>query len=231
MRPKLCVLSVVAFTVFLLAEDSWEGKPFTTWDQKECISVLTKSPWAFASSFEGNVSNLGMIQTGVRGEREQRVTFRFRFLSAKPIRMAFTRLQLLKNPAGAPSEARLRELVDSPADPENRIALQIEFSVDPPSDMEVRSIHSFLLNASLADFWDNTRLESSNKVIVAPVEYLSPNPTRSNGCLIFPRTNEKGESLFTGQEKWISFRVGISGYKVYYRMKTDKMTFEGKPEL
>jgi hypothetical protein len=177
------------------------------------------------------VANIGMIETGARGEREQTVTLRFRFLSAKPIRMAFTRLQLLKNPAGAPPEAKLRELVDSPADPQNRIALQIEFSVDPPSAMEVRRIHSFLLNASLADFRDNTRLESSNKVIVSPIEYLPPNQNRSNGSLIFPRTNEKGESLFAGQEKWISFRTDISGYKVYYRMKTDKMKFEGKPEL
>ncbi len=215
--------------MFLLAADSWEGKPFTAWDQKECAAVLTKSPWAFASSFE-TVGNLGMIDPGARGEREQRVTFRFRFLSAKPIRMAFTRLQLLKNPAGAPSEARIRELVDSPADPQHRIALQIEFAVDPPSAMEVRRIHNFLLNASLANFRD-TRLESSNKVIVSPVEYLSPNQNRTNGCLIFPRANEKGESLFTGQEKWISFRTDISGYKVYYRMKTDKMKFEGKPEL
>ncbi len=229
MKPQLCVVVLIASAVCLLAADSWEGKPFTAWDEKECASVLTKSPWAFGNSF-GDVTNLGMIETGGRGEREQKVTFRFRFLSAKPIRMAFTRLQLLKNPAGAPPEAKIRELVDAPGDPQNRIALQIEFSVDPPSAMEVRRIHNFLLNASLANFRD-TRLESSNKVIVSPVEYLAPNQSRTNASLIFPRTNEKGESLFTGQEKWISFRTDISGYKVYYRMKTDKMKFEGKPEL
>ena len=231
MRPQLCVVSVVvASAVFLLAADSWEGKPFTAWNEKECTSILTKSPWAFANSF-GDVANLGMIETGARGEREQTVTLRFRFLSAKPVRMAFTRLQLLKNPAGAPPEDKLRELVDSAADPQNRIALQIEFSVDPPSAMELRRLHSFLLNASIANFRDNTRLESSNKVMVVPIEYLAPNPKRSNGCLIFPRTNEKGESLLTGQEKWISFRTDISGYKVFYRWKPENMKFEGKLEL
>jgi len=221
---------MIALAAVLFAGDSWEEKLFTAWDQKECTSVLTKSPWAFSNSF-GAAQNLGMIETGARGEREQTVTFRFRFLSAKPVRMAFTRLQLLKNPAGAPPEAKIREQVDAPADAQNRIAVQIEFTVDPPSSMEVRRIHNFLLNATLATFRDSTKLSSSNKIVLAPLEYLSPNPTRSNGCLIFPRTNEKGESLFTGEEKWISFQAEISGYKVYYRLKPEKMKFEEKFEL
>jgi len=230
MKKHLCILILTAASgVFLFAADFWEGKPFTTWDEKECTAILTKSPWTFSNSF-GDVTNIGMIETGGHGEREINVTFRFRFLSAKPVRAAFTRLRVLKNPTSAPPEDKIRQLVESPPDADNHVALQIEFSVDPPSSREMQRIHSFLLNAGLANFRD-ARLETSNKVLVAPLSYLPPNTQRANASLIFPRKNEKGEILFTGEEKWISFKTDILGYKVYSRLKPEKMKFEGQFEF
>jgi len=222
-------LILAAAIASAIASDFWASKQFQTWDENECRRVLTKSPWAFSNSF-GNVANLGMIETGGRGERETNIIFRFRFLSAKPIRMAFVRLQSLRLPGGMPY-AQMQQMVESPADHQDRIALQLEFEVEPPSSMELREIHSFLLNATLADFRDNTRLDSSKSASISPMEYLAPTKLRTNPALIFPRLNSKKQPVFTGDEKWISFKTEILAYRIYQRLKPKEMIFGGRLEL
>ena len=212
-----------------IAADFWVSKPFQTWDEKECKRVLTKSPWAFSNAF-GTVANIGVIEVGAAGERETNVIFRFRFLSAKPVRMALVRLQALGRPGGTPA-AQMQQVVDSPADPQDRIALQLEFEVEPPSSMESREIHSFLLNATIADFRNDTRLDSSAGVSLSPVEYLAPTRQRTNPALIFPRLNDKGQPAFSGDEKWISFKTKILTYRIFQRLKPKEMMFGGHLEL
>lgn len=75
-------------------------------------NFLLMSPWAFSANFV-KVSNIGLIDVGGHGEREQRVTFRFRFLSAKPVKMAFAQLEMLQKPEDRGLADRMNAIVNS----------------------------------------------------------------------------------------------------------------------
>jgi len=76
MRIAAAFLIVISVS-FLWAADFWLDKDYTSWTQKECETLLTKSPWVFSNSlFESN--NFGSMTAGEGNERERTVTFRFR---------------------------------------------------------------------------------------------------------------------------------------------------------
>ncbi len=225
------VLLVVISVSFLWAADFWVSKDYTSWTQKECETLLTKSPWVFTNSFF-QVNNYGPLSSGGnQAEPERTVTFWFRSLSAKPIRMAFGQLQLLKKPGDTAVADQMKQTIETPPDENNRIVLQIDFSVKPAGGSTLRDIHSFLLNAHFPNFRDNTYLSSSKKGNIPLLEYRAPSPKQSNAVFIFPRVDEKGEPYFDGSEKWISLRSEIGTYKVYARNPVEKMKFQGTFEF
>jgi len=227
---KVCALVFIISVSFLWAADFWVDKDYTTWSQKECETLLTKSPWVFSNAlFEANpyVPMTG----GDQVTRERTVTFRFRFLSAKPVRMAIGRLQLLQKPGDSSLGEQIKGMVEQPADQANSILVQVEFSVTPPGDPVVRDIHSALLNGNLSRFRDSTVLGSSKNVIVPVVEYRAPNARQTNPIFVFPRVDEKGNPYFTGDEKWVSLRTEILNYKIYARNSVEKMKFRGTFEF
>ena len=104
-KPVKITISVLILTVVqLLAADFWEMKDYTMWSEKECMKLLRKSPWAFSESFR-TTANLGSTETGVRETTE---IIEFRLLTAKPIRMAFGRLQLLQKPNDEALKEKIR---------------------------------------------------------------------------------------------------------------------------
>jgi hypothetical protein len=230
MYRAMACLALLATSTLLVAQGSelWNTKNYSDWTQKECEKVVNSSPWVFSNTFS-EVSGFGM-QPG-QAEREKRVTFRFRALSAKPIRMAFGRLELLQKPNEPGLSARIEAIVNSPADQDNHIVIQTDFSVDPPGDSRVHDIQRFLSNANLSNFRDNTKLASSKKRMVAPIEYRAPSPRQPNAAFVFPRHDEAGQEIFRGDEKWISFQTEISGFKIYQRTRPDKMKLQGKFEF
>jgi hypothetical protein len=225
----LSALLLVFLVSFLWAADFWVEKDYTSWTQKECETVLTKSPWVFSTAlFQSD--NFGSMNAG-EGARERTVIFRFRLLSAKPIRMAFGQLQMLEKPGDAGVADQMKQMVETAPDKDNRVAVQIDFSVKPPGDPAVRDIHSFLLRAHLSDFRDNTYLSASKKENISLLEYRAPGPNQPNAVFIFPRVDESGAPVFDGSEKWISLRTEILNYKIYARSSVEKMKFHGTFEF
>jgi hypothetical protein len=95
----LLVGAVAPGTVF--AGEKKPLKPWTEWSVKEAQKILDDSPWA-QTQIESDVSEMFYSPTTARdtGQRTQRgalnqavpMSFRIRFLSAKPIRQAFARV-------------------------------------------------------------------------------------------------------------------------------------------
>ncbi len=230
MRIVSVLLAVISVS-FLWAADFWVNKDYTSWTQKECENLLTKSPWVFTNAFFQS-NDFGPISAGGNQvEPEKTVTFWFRPLSAKPIRMAFAQLQLLSKPGDTALADQMKQTIERPPDENNRIILQIDFSVKPAGGSTLRDIHSFLLNAHFPNFRDNTYLSSSKKGNIPLLEYRAPSPKQSNAVFIFPRVDEKGEPYFDGNEKWISLRTEIMTYKIYVRNSVEKMKFRGTLEF
>ena len=255
MRPRLVKIAVsvlILAMVPILAADFWEEKEYTVWSEKECMKLLRKSPWAFYESFR-TTANLGSTETGVRETTE---IIEFRLLTAKPIRMALGRLQLLQKPNDEALKEQVRRYVETP--PGDEILVQVSCRTIPTAGFW-SNLRAFFARAVLSTFVDTTHLISDDGEHVPMIRYLPWTDERPNAVFVFPRLSESDEPYFTGKEKAIALRcefdmddpggpraATIGGgslrsadtlvgarkvYKIYVKMKPKDMMFQGELAL
>ncbi len=244
MRNKVLIVLALLMTVPLFAAKFWETKDFITWTDKECNEILTKSPWAYSNSF-GEVPPIGDQTAGMDrritgmpdptfGEAESTQVFEFRLMTAKPIRMALARMQLLQKPNDPALMDQVMKYVNTP--PEKEIVIQIGYRSVPTGSSAVQDIHRYFLGANLADFRSTTSLASDKSGVVPIAAYLSPGPSRSFPAFVFPRLKDSGEPNFTAETKQITFRseftplVGTKRmkYDIFVKMNTKQLMFKGE---
>ncbi len=222
---------IVLIAAPLFAADFWETKEFTKWSEKECLEILSKSPWAYSNSF-GNVPPIGDQTAGIDkrfsgasepmwGEVESTQVFEFRLLTARPIRMALARLQMLQKPGDLSLRDQAMKYVN--AQPGREIVIQIGFRTVPngTSASAVHDINRYFMGATLADFRTSTSLASERSGVVPLEAYLPPGPGRSFPAFVFPRFNANGEPNFTSETRQISFRSELSPTVASQKMKYD----------
>jgi hypothetical protein len=255
MRPRLVKMAISVLILAVIpisAADFWEEKDYTTWSEKECMKLLRKSPWAFYESFR-TTANLGSTETGVRETTE---IIEFRLLTAKPIRMAFGRLQLLQKPNDEALKEQISRYVEAPSGDE--ILVQVSCRTIPAAGFW-SNLHAFFARAVLSTFVDTTHLISADGEHVPMIGYLPWTEERPNAVFVFPRLAENEEPYFTGNEKSIALRsefdmddpagpraATIGGgslrsaealigarknYKIYVKMKPKDMMFQGELAL
>ena len=241
-RSKVLFVLALLIAVPLFAAKFWETKDFTTWSEKECNEIITKSPWAYSNSF-GEVPPIGQQTAGIDdrsrglgdpnfGEAESTQVFEFRLMTAKPVRMAFARMQLLQKPNDPALMEQVMKYVNAP--PEKEIVIQISYRTIPTGSSAVQDIHRYFLGATLADFRTSTSLASDKSGIVPIAAYLPPAPNRSLPAFVFPRLKESGEPNFTTETKQITFRSEFSPlvgarkmkYDIFVKMNTKQMIFK-----
>jgi len=77
------------------APASWiTQEPFSRWPVNKAVQVLNGSPWARQETFTRVISGVG---SGISGEKEIFNTYYVRFLSARPIREAYARIQQIQH--------------------------------------------------------------------------------------------------------------------------------------
>jgi len=232
----------------LFAAKFWEAKEFTNWSDKECKEMLTKSPWAFSNVFgEGPGPILSSDpSTGAdaaAGQASQRVDsfrsdmsvfFEFTLMTAKPIRMAMARMQLMRQPNTPAMLEQAMNFVNAP--PGNKIAIQLSYHTAPPGSSALHEIHSYFLTATAAEFNTNTYLIPAKGEHVRLAEYLSPGANRSTPAFVFPRLDGNGQPLFRPEDKSITLRSQftptIGGrqkkYDIYIKMNPKQMIFQNQ---
>jgi hypothetical protein len=227
----------------LFAAKFWQTRKYTTWSEKECLEILTNSPWAYSNGF-GNVPPIGDQTAGMDkrfsgaadpmwGEVESTQVFEFRLLTAKPVRMALARLQMLQKPKDAALWAKAAEMVNAP--PGKEVVIQISYRTVPPgsSSSAVLDINRYFLSATLADFRTATSLASDRAGVVPISAYVPPGPNSSFPAFVFPRFNTVGEPNFTSETKEITFRSELTPivagqqkkYDIFIRMNPKRMMF------
>ena len=241
---KLSLALLVAMPLF--AGKFWEDKEFTAWTDKECKEMLTKSPWAYSNVFgegPGPILNsdpsVGADATGPRPAlrtdsftSDVNIFFEFRLMTAKPIRMAMARLQLLQRPNDPTALGQAMNFVNTP--PGNRIAFQLSYRTAPTGSSALHDIHSYFLAATIAEFRTTTYLIPAKGDPVSVEEYLSPGPNRSSPTFVFPRMDAKEQPLFGPEDKSVSLRSRftptIGGkpkkYDIYIKMNPKQMMFQ-----
>ena len=213
----------------LWAAEFWEQKSFLQWSEKECNRLLTRSPWASSNSFR-RTANIGSSLTG---ERETTEIIYVRALTAKPIRMALARLQLLEREIDEATRRQVEDYVNAP--PGDRIMLQISYRSVPGTTPYLHDLHRFFGQATTASFHGNTVL-SADQTTVPIEEYLPWTPNRPNPILVLPRFDEDGQPYFTGRENSISLRSdfdlplpdGRREYRIFVRMRPKDMIFQNE---
>ncbi len=114
---------------------------FSSWPLDKAVQILNDSPWARQETFTRVIRGVG---SGISGEKEIYSTFYVRFLSARPIREAYARVQQIQNGYDkmSPEQKRSFDLALLPQLEMNTsrwIVLSVSFrSNDPNEESNVR---------------------------------------------------------------------------------------------
>jgi hypothetical protein len=134
------------FGLFLVlmsgALPSWiTQEHFSKWPMNKAVQVLNVSPWAKHETFTRVISGVG---SGISGEKEIYNTYYVRFLSARPIREAYARIQQIQHGYDKMSSAKKRQFEEAQLpnldlDVSRWIVVSVSFrSNDPNEESSVR---------------------------------------------------------------------------------------------
>jgi hypothetical protein len=248
---RTAIVIVAALVVASTPKDKvfWEARPYDTWSKKECEKILTDSPWSarhVIGEYGVNTARFGTdggLGRGTQadpdvlagGERNIELRFYFSILSARPVRMALTRLSALENP-GAIDSAAMKRQAEAPIPAV--ILVRIDYTVEPKGHPAIRDFELFFQQASL-DFFSNTTYLASGRTRVPVAQYLKPGPQSPRPVFVFPRMSQSGQPFFTGQDESLFVETQIDlrklggqrTYEMHLKYDISKMRFAGGPEF
>ena len=199
----LCIPSVLATAAGLFRS---QDQLVPRWSLSRAIEVLNSSPWARHETFSRVIAGVG---SGISGEKEIFNTFYVRFLSAKPIREAFARIQQLEygyDKLGAEDKRRFDTLIQP--------GLQIDFgrwivvavgfrSNDPNEESEVRRF----FQKETAEILKNKAFLSTEQFPqIALTAYFPPRDDSVGAKFVFPRTVD-GVPVVSQAARTIAFEL------------------------
>jgi hypothetical protein len=200
-----------------LGADFWEKKDYKEWSDKECQTILKKSPWAEQYKVFG--SGLGTAGSEGQGYLE----FDIQFYTALPIRQAIAKLQKM-------DEAKAKAFLA--ADPGDKIVVNINYSTNvSAADMDFAR---YWRSANLATFQNSVFLIGSKGVKVPILEYKIE-PGAGSFQFIFPRTRD-GKPLLSADDKSLILQFnyqaiqGMGDGRGQVEFKVNKMVYNGKIE-
>lgn len=240
----------------LVTRAQWEKKPYAEWSEKEAQKLLNDSPWGqtqVISDTSQMFGNESLSSGASRVANVFHVNFRIRFLSAKPVRQAISRVMELKQ-KGAVDERLASQLrAFAAADFPDYVVITVLCDSDQPN-MRLQEATALLNNRTTADLKNNTFLELKDGRRVFLQEYQPPRNDGLGARFIFPRlidgkphiTADSGEIHFVSELSQVSAPSGVvtrgqasggaggsSGsmnYRLDRRFKVAAMNFQGKLE-
>ena len=236
-RPlTLSLLSAILFYP-LLASAQWNKKPYTEWSEKEAMKLLNESPWGQTQVYSdtsntfGTGPGRGAAGTGDRVSGDYNayhMNIRIRFLSAKPIRQAFSRLIALKqkDAMNPQLDAQLKAFASQDLPDYIIVAVDADSS---EAKNEIREFRALLDTRTTVDLKNNTYLSvGGERVFIS--DYQPPKKDGLGAKFIFPR-NVNGKPLLTPEANEVQFYSEFSSkYKLTMRFKVKDMTFDNKLE-
>jgi hypothetical protein len=239
-RVLLLSMAALLVSVPLSASAQWEKKPYTEWTEKEALKVLNDSPWGRTQVYTSPVTlfrgptgsrqgNTGQGNTSPSTANATHINFRIRFLSAKPVRQAVTRLLELNQKKGMGDElaAHLRSFTSGEF--LDLIVITVACDSTEPG-VNVQEAMGLLRTRSTAALKNNTYLEIKGGKRIFLQEYQPPRPDGLGARFLFPRLVD-GEPFITPESQEIHFFTELSGnYRLDKRYKVKDMMYEGKLE-
>src|SRR5262249_52841287 len=241
MKPNQIVhvpgLAVLFAILSVGALPQWEKKPYAEWSEKDAQKVLNDSPWGktqvfstpgemFRSPTSGRQGNA--TRTEPNPAQALHLNFRVRFLSARPIRQAYSRLvQLKQKELSEMASNQLKQFVSG----EFLEYVIIVVTCDSQeAGANTQQAMSLLNTRGTADLKNTTFLETKGGQRVFLQEFQPPHQDGIGARFIFPRMVD-GKPFITPEGEEIHFVSELaSSYKLDRRYKIKDMMTDGKLE-
>jgi hypothetical protein len=230
----LILLAMLSFS----ASAQWDKKPYTDWSEKDAQKVLNDSPWGKTQVFSTPGEMFRSPTSGRQGTASRtdpnpaqalHLSFRVRFLSARPIRQAYSRLIELKQKGGMNEQAagQLKQFVSG----EFLEYVIITVTCDSQeAGSNTQQANALLSSRGTAELKNNTFLETKGGQRVFLQEFQPPHQDGIGARFIFPRLVD-GKPFITPEAEEIHFVSELSSnYKLDRRYKIKEMMFDGKLE-
>lgn len=167
---------------------SWTPhEPLSTWSVNRVVQLLNFSPWAKQETFTRVISGVG---SGISGEKEIFNTYYIRFLSARPIREAYARMQQIQNGYDrmSPEEKAQFEAAQLPnldMDVSKWIVLSVSFRSNDPN--EESSVRRFFQSETVKTLKNKAFLSTSSCSQVELSAYFPQQEESVGAKFVFPR--------------------------------------------
>ena len=167
---------------------SWiTQEPFSSWSVNKAVQVLNTSPWAKQETFTRVISGVG---SGISGEKEIFNTYYVRFLSARPIREAYARIQQIQYGYDrmSPEEKRSFEIAQMPnldMDTSRWVVLSVSFRSNDPN--EESSVRRFFQSETIKTLKTKAYLSTASCPQVELSAYFPQHEESVGAKFVFPR--------------------------------------------
>jgi hypothetical protein len=220
--------------VFEGAAAQIDKKPYTEWSEKEAEKLLDKSGWAQTQIFTdtsgtfstGSGRTVNSSQTRAAGVNQ--VNIHIRFLSAKPVRQAISRIMEIRQKGEVNDQvaAQLKSFATSDFPDYVIVTLTVDGS---ESGGRLQEATSLLNKLTTVDLKNNTYLLVKDQRVFLQ-EYQAPRRDGLGARLIFPRVVD-GKPIISDESDEVRFVSDLSAnYKLNMRYKVKEMIYQGKLE-
>jgi hypothetical protein len=212
----------------------WSKKPYTEWSDKEARKLLDDSPWG-QTQVVSNTSR--MFNTGpgtgvsggppVEGSADH-LNFRIRFLSAKPIRQAFSRIIQINHKDDMNDQLAAQIKAFAAGEFPDYIVIAVDVD-STETKGQLQRATSVLQTRTTAELKNNTYLVGKGGQRLFLEEFQAPKKDGLGARFIFPRVVE-GKPFISEESGEIKFVSDLSGFVLNTRFKVKDMMFNGKLE-
>jgi hypothetical protein len=244
LRISLAIALFLACSLSALAQR--EKKPYTEWKEKEALQVLNDSPWgqtmvfATNSEFDRHTAidaapdregdpNRAIDKGGSRVRYLYQINFRIRFLTAKPVRQAISRLFELNRLGGLSAQLaeRLRAFVAEDSPDSVIVAVYCDA---PRESVKLHRVRELLQGLTTKELKEKAYLTTGGGRRVYLEEYQQPAPDGIGARFIFPRLFE-GKPILGPGDNAIRFHAELNAtYTLDKSYKAKDMIYEGRLE-
>ncbi len=230
---KVLVILLCVFALTVVAGAQKKYKPWMEWSEKDVTKMLNDSPWGqtqtdtntsemFFSPTSDRAANASRSQQGALNQAVN-MNYRIRFLSAKPIREAFAKQVMAKNPQLTES---LKAFAEQTSD--KYIVIAVDFD-STDRRLSGPAMQAFAA-ANPGQLKTNTYLETKDGKRVFVDQYMQPSSDGMGAKFVFPRAVD-GKPFVTAESGYVRFYAEVSpAIKLNMRFKVADMMYNDKLE-
>lgn len=226
---KIAIAVVCLFALTVVAGAQKKYKPWMEWGEKDVTKMLNDSPWGQTQT-DTNTSEM-FFTPGNSASRSQQgamnqavnLNYRIRFLSAKPIREAFARQIIMKDPK---STEALKAFAEQTSDKYIVIAVDFDSTDRRMSGPAMQAFSS----ASPGQLKTTTYLEIKDGKRIFLDQYMQPSNDGMGAKFVFPRMVD-GKPFVTAESGYVRFYSELTPtLKLNMRFKIADMMYNDKLE-